>query len=276
MKPPFILLFLTSLASAELVDVTLTLTPPTANENTLDLGLSVAVPLFGNFPSSDTSETSGTILARLDIDPVTGEVSTIALLSGDVTATDVNFRATNFFLGTIYNISLVDMQATVETPSPPAPVINGLTSATLHNIIINEGTLSGTSVAGDIPTQDFADEPVAGSGPEGDFIEISAVSSRDSTPTTQVFDIEFAFPVAIDQTIESDTVTGTITANGTVRALGQVSFRIAPPNPFSHLGHYEQKRRRALRRQRIFLSYTQRIVLGFGIQRGRHPFPLGK
>ena len=228
MNPPFILLALASFTSAELVDVTLTLTPASASENTLDLTLNVS-----GFGSADSSQASGTIEARIDIAPDTGEISSLELISGDVSATGVNFRATTGFgFITVYDITTTTLGATVVTPSPPASVVGGQSAAELHDLTIDEGTLDGTSLAGPIPPQDFATTNVTGSGTPGSFVTITSAASTDSTSTTLVYDIDLTLPVAIEQLIEEEGISGTITANGTVRALGQVSLPVAPVDPY--------------------------------------------
>ena len=223
----FTLFLLSSIACAELVDVTLNLIPATSEDNTLALSLSV-----GEISSADTSQVSGTINARLDIAPNTGTISSIELLSGDVTATAVEFEARGLSNILIYSINTTNLGATVDTPSPPAPVSNGETAAELHDLIINSGSLSGTSLAGDIPSQDFADNNVTGSGTLGDVVTITSALSIGSTPTSQVFDLSFSFPVAISQDVEAEGLAATITANGLVRAIGQATIAVAPPNPY--------------------------------------------
>lgn len=218
-------------ASAEVIEVTFTLTPATADENTLNLGLSIAVPFVGAVPSSDSSQASGTVLARLDLDPESGAVSSFALLSGDISASDVNFVG-SLFGSELYNLQAQDMGATVVTPSPPAAVSQGLSPAELHDITINEGTLSGRSALGPIEPQDFAELPVTGSGGEGDFVEITAVRSSRSSTSRDVFDLMLRYPISISQMIDTEGGSGTITATGTVRALAEASLRRLAPNPY--------------------------------------------
>ena len=221
------LLLSTSIASAELVDVTLNLIPASSAQNTLSLSLSVM-----GISSSDTSQASGSINARLDIDPSTGAISSFELLSGEVTTTAVEFEARGFFNILLYSINTTDLGATVNTPAPPAPVSNGETAAELHELIINSGSLSGTSLAGDIPSQDFADNNVTGSGTVGDVVTITSALSIGSSATSQIFDLGLSFPVSITQEVEAEGLSATITADGLVRAIGQVSFTRAPTNPF--------------------------------------------
>ncbi|MDQ8189276.1 hypothetical protein [Roseibacillus persicicus] len=228
MKWPFALIILAPFSYGEVVDVTLTLTAATADENILDLGLSVS-----GIASDDTSEASGTVSARIDIAPESGEISTLELVTADVTTTGVSFVGT-FIFATVYDLTTSDLGVTLDTPAPPAPVFDSLCAADFHELTINSGTLTGSSAVGEIPPQDFADTPVTGSGSPGDFIEISSTLNVElSTATEKVYDLNFVYPVAITQVIEvTEDFSATVAANGTVRAIGQVSLMTEPPNPY--------------------------------------------
>ncbi|MGJ8726437.1 MAG: hypothetical protein ACSHYB_17955 [Roseibacillus sp.] len=230
MKQPLALLLVTSFASAELVDITLTLTPVTASEN--KLALTLQVPILGN--DSDTSDVSGTIAARIDIDPGSGTISTLELLSGDIDGTAVSFSQSSIFGN--YNISTSAIGGTVDTPAPPAPVSSSQSAAELHEFTINAGTLTGSvtplfSATTNI-AEDFSLSPVTGPGTAGDFVNLSSTANAGaSSPTLAVYDLDFDYPIDITQEVDVG-VTVTFLASGTMRATGQVSIPVIPPNPF--------------------------------------------
>lgn len=233
MKQLLALLPFFSCASAELVDVTLTLTPVVTIEPTENvLAIGVQTPA-GN--ASDTSEVSGTISTRLDIDPTSGEISTLEFLSGDLEGTGVSLEGGDFFAS--FELTTTALGGTLDTPAPPAPVDSGGQSpASLHEFSINEGTLSGsftTLLTGTTPiTQDFSSEPVSGTGSEGEFVTVTAtLNAAESTSTLAVYDIELAYPISISQEIDLG-ITVTVSADGLVRATGQTSFPIASSNPY--------------------------------------------
>lgn len=226
MKRLLPLFLVAPLGSAELVDVTFELTPASASVNTLDLGLAVSF-----FTSSAKSEASGTVSTRLEIDPTNGEISTFEFLEGDVSATDVNFQAGFGALG--YNLNATGLGGTLDTPLPPSIVTGGQSPAPDHELLINEGMLTGFALGSPVPAQNFAETPVAGAGTAATFVTIAATKNEaQSSETLTVYDLEFIFPVDITQVIDVDGLSATVTANGTVRATGQTSFEEAPPNPY--------------------------------------------
>lgn len=223
-------IFFTQWVTAEVIDITLNLTPPNALTNTLDLTLEV--PVLGN--SSDTTEVSGSILARIDIDPETGLISSLELLSGDLSGTPVNFSNSVLLLGS-YDLSTSVLGGTVDTLAPPAPVIAQQTAAELHQLIINSGTLTGSATALGTTTPvglDFSTTPVLGTGPVGDFAVIASIPNPlASTDTSAVFDLIFSYPIELTQEVDIG-ISVSVFANGNVNALGQVSLPIEPPNPY--------------------------------------------
>ena len=232
-KPLFLSALLSTLASAataELVNVTLELTPTTSTENTLDLTLSI--PGIGS--GSDSSAVSGSIQARIDIDPLTGTISSLELRSGNITGTPIRF-ATGGIIGG-FDLSSTTIGATVNTPAPPAPVSANQSAAELHEFTFNSGTFSGIVNAPllDIVTdvsEDLAATPVTGAGNPGDFVTLnSTANSEDSTPTLAVYDLDLSYPIAITQGVDIG-LTATFIANGTIRATGQAAIEI-PPSPY--------------------------------------------
>ena len=250
-------LLLPSLLSAEIVETTLTLTPASSAENTLALGLTAQ-----GFPSSDSSQASGTVEASIDIDPDTGEISSLELLSGEISATPVEFVVRVFILGTIYDISTSTLGATVTTPLQSAPVSDGASPANLHQVTINEGTLTGAALGSPIPEQNFADTPVSGTGTDGSFVEITSILNPASTTTARVFDLDFTFPVDIDQIIEVDGITATVTASGTIRATGLVRLSVAPPNLYRGWATANRSAEAAFTANDFSKSSPQRPALG--------------
>lgn len=224
--------------SAELVDVPLTLSPATATQNTLDL--TVDVSAIGD--SSDTSQTSGTIEARIEIDPETGIISTLEFVEADIEATGVTFSAGGFFSN--YSLSSFpagggdgSLGGTLDTPAPPAPVTNGQSPAELHEFTINSGIIAGSAnviFVGSIDVdEDLAATPVSGTGMVGEFITLSSTNNAaESTASVAVYDLDLSYPLSIMQVVDigSDLTEVTISAQGSLNATGRVE--LALPNPY--------------------------------------------
>lgn len=229
MKAPLFLLLSTALLRAELVDVVLTLSPPTTSENSIEL--QITAPLAS---APDQSEVSGTVNARIDIDPTTGEISSLELLSGNISGTPVSFSATSFLAS--YNVATSALGGTVDTPNAPAPVTAGQSAADLHEFTINSGTLTGSARLGPTNTpvsQNFAaPNNVTGTGAPGSFVEIDATANSGlSTTTTAVYDLTFLYPLEITQSVEAG-VNITIEAEGNLVATGQVSLTLPITDPY--------------------------------------------
>lgn len=225
------LLAATSLGSAELVEVTLTLEPARTGINTVNLALAVLV--VGN--DNDDTRVSGSITAQIDIDPTSGRISSLAIASGNLSATPVEF-ASAILVGA-YDLETDVLGGTIVTTNPPAPVAaNGQSPAERHTFAINSGRLFGTSRAlttTSIVNESFVTNPLMGQGSAGTFVTITAVPNAASTPTNASFDILLSYPLALTQAMDVQGVSATITANGTLRATGTASVPLATTDPYA-------------------------------------------
>lgn len=231
MKIQFLLLLSTALLPAELVEVVLTLSPANATDNTIEL--QITAPLAS---APDDSEVSGTVNARIEIEPATGAISSLELLSGTISGTPVSFSASS--LAASYDVSTSTLGGTVETLGGPAPVTAGQSPAELHAFTINSGTLTGSArilfTTTPISQNFAAPNNVTGTGVPGSFVELGASANTGlSTETTAVYDLAFLYPLAITQTVEAAAgVDITLVAGGTLRATGQVSLTLPVTDPF--------------------------------------------
>lgn len=231
MKIQFLLLLSAALVPAELVEVVLTLSPANATDNVIEL--QITTPLASE---PDESEVSGTVNARIEIEPTTGAVSSLELLSGTISGTPVSFSASNLLAS--YNVSTSTLGGTVETIGGPAPVTAGQSPAERHAFTINSGSLTGSARLGFTTTpisQNFAaPNNVTGTGVPGSFVELDATANTGlSTATAAVYDLAFLYPLDITQQVEAAAgVNITLVAGGTLRATGQVSLALPVTDPF--------------------------------------------
>ena len=144
-----VLVFLTSsLVRADIISVTMNLNTPSPTANRLALG----------FAGGNTaSDLSGTIVANIDINLVTGVISSLEFTGGLINTTNWTMN-TNF--GSFSGTNIV---ATMDT-TPPAPgssVAAGNFNATEQLLILNGGTANLPAVSF---TQNFATTPLEISG----------------------------------------------------------------------------------------------------------------
>ncbi|MEM9080656.1 MAG: hypothetical protein AAGC74_08210 [Verrucomicrobiota bacterium] len=234
MRSAVSLLALVSSLQANLVTSTLTV----VNEvgfNILDVELD-----FGGFGVAyDQTSLSGTLDIRITIDPNSGDITTLELISGDLDATPLSFSGNllfnNFPIGT-YNATSSNLGGTVDTTTPPS-IVNPLTGespAEDHEFIFNEGTITGTAL-GTTVNENFATNPVAGNGKVGDFVCIlSTLNAAASTSSLKVYDLTLEFPAFATNTFPVDggsfgTVNVSSLALGVLKAEGQVAV---PLNPY--------------------------------------------
>ncbi len=179
--------------------------------NRLTLTLSAA-----GFPSTDTTTLTGSVVGDFDVDPQNHTSTMFSMRDGRFFGTDMRFRATTLFgLVTVYDVRVGDLSGTVETIAPPAPMdpASGQFDASLHELLIDQGTIQGTSQAGPIDTAFTADDPVGGPGTGTGQVTLTPLSSD---AYFQYYTVTVVMPVAVDE--ESDELS--IVGSGTIKAVG--------------------------------------------------------
>lgn len=214
-----------SLVRADIISVTMTLNTPSPTANRLALE-------FGG--GNTTSDMFGTIIANIDINRVTGVISSLEFTGGSITTT-------NWTMNTAFGpFSGTNIVATMDT-TPAAPgssVSAGNFNATEQLLILNGGIASLPAAAF---TQDFATTPLPIPG--------AGTGSLTSTLNNGVFNLAFSMPINDIQVIQGQN----LTIVGSLQATGQVT---AVPEPGSivlcglaAIGGLAARRRAAVRRK---------------------------
>lgn len=180
------------------------------------------------------STLSGTVEATLAIDPATDQVSQFTLTSGDVTATDMDFSLLG---GLIADVSLSGIEATLMTSSEglvdPA---TGQFDGAQHQVTLNQGTISGTSIAGAVD-ENFSQNPVSGAGSGTGTVAITRTATEGNIVT---YDILVVLPLDFSNPLQEGVevlVEATIQMEGSIEVpldpyLGWTEMNGIPEAPF--------------------------------------------
>lgn len=157
------------------------------------------------------SDLSGTVNAILEIDPATDQVSELTLTSGDLTATDMDFSLGP--LGLIAEVSLSGIKGVIATsPVGLVDAATGQFDGALHQVTLNQGAISGTSISGDV-RENFSQSPVSGTGSGIGMVTITRTATEGNIVTYDilvVLPLEFSHPlqegvdVLVDATIQME------------------------------------------------------------------------
>lgn len=237
------LMFLVLLSSTERAEGVATTLALVDEGGVNELAISLSIPNFES--SNDTTNLSGSAVATIDIDPVTGVVTELTFTGGAVSGTPIVLAGDSDFGNAFgsYSFGSTVLTGSVNTPVPPGVVDNapgvGDFGSAQHELTINGGTLSGDviSILGNqVVNQDFGASPVtaAGSG----IGNIGTVFRADlSNQTTAVFDIVVFVGVASTTDVLAGSTTVTFGVSGTLKLAGQISVPYLPlifnfsPNP---------------------------------------------
>ena len=226
-------------AGAEIIPVNLTLDPPAAPINTLDVSITVTVTGGGTIADGDTTTASGNMLADLHatFHPVThvATVTGLEFTGGMMAFTDMSFLLNFGGFGTIGADSL-GMQATPDTPVPPGSVTGTTFPALEHEVIFNAGTVDFTPtglIAGVLApfTYDLSTNPLA--------VTTNAPGTLTVSPPTIValnatYDVFLSIPVDFSEIMFQDpNASVELSGIGTIQATGQ--FTRVIPEPASGL-----------------------------------------
>ena len=195
----FGIVFATPSSPAALVSTTFTLIAPSAPSNELSLTL---------LDGMDTTQLSGTFQATLDIDQVTGTITSIDMTAGSIVTSDWNMTVTG--IGAVVGSGI---NATVDTPTPPGGVTGTTFNATQHQVILNTGLVTA---AGN-PVQDFATTPLPIPGTGNGTIT--------STLNGGVFDISLDMPINSTQVVAGQNllIVGNLVGTAQVTAVPEPS-----------------------------------------------------
>jgi hypothetical protein len=220
------LIFLLPLQAAEFAG-SLALVPATSSANRFTVRIDAVDPGTG-LVATDTRTTnaSGFIRTRMDVDAEAGKVRTLSFEGGDVALTDMNFNLRVLVFVTVATLNTSGLRGFPTTPLPPGPVdfASGAFEAANHDFTINQGTVTGAVVGQEEPiSANFSESPVTGPGEGTGTVLLSPVSE---TATHRTFQATVELPVAIDQTSDDGI---RIRVSGRLRAQGQI---VVPKNPY--------------------------------------------
>ncbi len=222
------------LAGGELIEVRFDLV--TASESANRLDAEVSPPLLPS--SSDQSDASGFILASLEINRETGEISEASFNGGAIDLTAVTFEAALTVFGNTlasYSIASTELGGRVFTSNPPSELSNGFSPARDHVFIVESGSFSGEIVPDTGPIAfDFAQQPVFREGPEDGSVSISATPNSElSNDETSVFDLSLALPLDLSDTANDGSVAVDFTIQGTIQATAQTTLSLSETSPYT-------------------------------------------
>lgn len=174
--------------------------------------------------SSDTSDLTGTINVRLNINPDTHQTSELTLVSADVSGSDITLAAGNALSN--YSFTSEGIKLNGSTPNPPAAVTpaTGEFDASQYLFTVDEGTLAGNIfilfVLDEDTSFDFSETPITGAGTG---IGVVTLTPTTRTETRQNYDVVAIIPVSLMQSIDDIGGTGQSADTeftGTVKAVG--------------------------------------------------------
>lgn len=201
-------------ASAELVDVTLDLGPPSSSQNRLNL--SITIPLFGS--QSDTTDASGTMPVQLDMvfDPMThaAQVQGLRFIEqtpGSIIMSDMSFN----WPFSVFRVNSSSIRATGKSPDGSQAVIGGSFATEQHRVVLNSGVFS---TSGLITTNiNFSTEAIETTTIATGSVTVSAPIMDQGLAT---YTVALALPMDFDVTITDDPLV-TVAGTGIIKGSAQ-------------------------------------------------------
>lgn len=183
--------------------------------------------------STSTTTLTGSLIAELDSDPLTGKTRELTLHDGRVNGTPLRFTKSVFPFGKIYDFLIEDISAAIFTLSPPGLVTlaTGDFAADQHAFSIDQGHITGVvNVPGEDPVtidQSFTSETaMQGTGSGTGSIILTPIPSLEPE-LYRNFDVVLTMPVALDDTFADGDPPIRFTANGTIKATGKVQVALS-------------------------------------------------
>jgi hypothetical protein len=221
--------------SADLVQASVgtgTLNVVTGGSNN-KMQVTVTPPAVGS--QTQTSTITGTVIVTVDADPNTGASNYLTFSGTNLSLSNLSYS----WVGALLTLKLKNMMGYADTPHAPAPVtpsVNGGTfDGSLHQLVINQGTVSGSATA------DLSQTPIIGPGTGTGVI---SMIPGTATATYRNFTVDITVPVDFTDTVAGSTPTtvrdrGTMELNGTIQMpLAQTTSStpdVAPVMPWSAL-----------------------------------------
>ena len=200
---------------------TLTLVTPATGVNKLNV--TVTATASGQTTSdTQTCNATGTVNGSINADPATGATTQMTLTSGNISLSNMHFVLRVFLVVTVADVTTSSLGGTAFTPAPPALVTpnasGGTFDASLHRILINRGTMSGTALGNPV-SSDFATSPFGGAGTGTGTITMVA-GAADSTHRT--FQATVTIPVDFTDTQNLGGTPVDIRVQGSIKAAGPI------------------------------------------------------
>lgn len=172
--------------------------------------------------SNDTTILTGTMTADFNVDPQAHTTTEMTIRDGRASGTDMRFIGRVLFVVVAYDINLRNLSGTIATTNPPGVVDpqTGNFDASQHELILDQGQISGTAL-GDPVNAEFTPENPVGSPGSGTGSVTLTPTATDATH--QHYQVTVTLPVAIDQARDIDGIAVTITGSGTLKAAGTLS-----------------------------------------------------
>jgi hypothetical protein len=192
--------------------------------NTLNVTVSATTSGFSASDSKTTTAT-GSINVSFDADPASGATTAMTITGGAFQLTDMQFRLRALGFIPVADVNTAGMGGTAITPPPvPAPVTptadGGTFDANLHQIEINQGTITGEITVTNTPIDSsFAANPVIGTGAgNGTITMVPGASS----PGQRAMQTTVQMPVDFTDNLDLGGTAVTIRVQGTIKATGAV------------------------------------------------------
>lgn len=207
-----------SVAFGEVTVVRLNLGPATSAENTVDLEITA------DLTATDSSQISGHLDVRINFNPSDAAITSLELLSGELSFSAFRLKAGSGAQG--YDLRASTLGGTVRTSRSPINVENGLAPASSQDVIINSGTLTGTVQGNEFQGFDFSETQLDSSSELGESIEISAtLNNALSTSEIKTYDFDFLYPFNFSDPLPlGGGETADVIAEGKIRASGRKAF----------------------------------------------------
>jgi len=187
--------------------------------NQFNVTVSASVSIF-SFSDTETTTATGTVNAWFDANPATGATTALALTGGNLAMSDVHLQLKNWLMN-VADLSSSGMGGTAFTAAPPTtatPTANGGTfSAAGERLRIDRGTLSGTTINGDVNV-DFSQTPIEGAGSGTGSVALGNPVGSTHTATL-IVPVDFTTTQDMGGTVVTVRVQGTLKAVGTVSSL---------------------------------------------------------
>jgi hypothetical protein len=195
--------------------------PPAAPTN--EISLTLATDVIGT--DSTATQLTGFSMADLDFQVIGTSVTPTGLTftGGQVALSDVTF---SFFFNTI-QISTMGIVGSPNTPLPPGTVTNNQFDATEHEMIFDQGIITGPGT-----TIDLSTAPISGTGMGTGQVNILPVGTPVGNEYT--FEATVSLPIEIDESVQIPdvpvigTVNATLTGSGNAVSRQQFTIAIVP------------------------------------------------